>query len=139
MSYIIFLGQVLVKSLGFQDGAGRLQFMTDPALSSMSGFPMVSNPKLTCFFQELKLPFSAYLDAVEACERGERPMPYYLGKVPLRAELPELADEINAAKTSPQEEKGNWQQCAISIFDFHHITACATQRFFLQWTLLPVL
>eukprot|EP00435_Cladocopium_sp_Y103_P021004 s5_g5.t1 len=29
---------------------------------------------------ELKLPFSAYLDAVEACERGERPMPYYLGK-----------------------------------------------------------
>lgn len=75
--------RVLVKSLGFQDGAGRLQFMTDP---------------------ELKLPFSAYLDAVEACERGESPMPYYLGKVPLRAELPELAEEVNAAKTSPQQE-----------------------------------
>ena len=30
-------------------------------------------------------------------------MPYYLGKVPLRAELPELAEEVSAAKTSPQQ------------------------------------
>jgi len=75
--------RVLVKSLGFQDGAGRQQFMTDP---------------------ELKLPFGAYLDAVEACERGEGAMPYYLGKVPLRAELPELAEEVSAAISSPQEE-----------------------------------
>lgn len=30
-------------------------------------------------------------------------MPYYLGKVPLRAELPELAEEVSAAISSPQE------------------------------------
>eukprot|EP00913_Durusdinium_trenchii_P011596 g10890.t1 len=76
--------RVLVKSLGFQDGAGRLQFMTDP---------------------ELKLPFAAYLEAVERCERGEAAMPYYLGKVPLAAELPELAEEIRAARTDPQQER----------------------------------
>ncbi|CAK9018711.1 unnamed protein product [Durusdinium trenchii] len=78
--------RVLVKSLGFQDGAGRLQFMTDP---------------------ELKLPFAAYLEAVERCERGEAAMPYYLGKVPLAAELPELAEEIRAARTDPQQEYGS--------------------------------
>lgn len=35
---------------------------------------------------------------------GEHPMPYYLGKVPLQAELPELAEEVTAAQTSPQQE-----------------------------------
>ena len=30
-------------------------------------------------------------------------MPYYLGKVPLRAELPELAEEVCSAATSPQK------------------------------------
>ncbi|CAJ1327196.1 unnamed protein product [Effrenium voratum] len=78
--------RVLVKSLGFQDASGRAQFMTDP---------------------ELKLPFAAYLDAVEACEEGGRAMPYYMGKVPLRAELPELAEEVEGASTSPQKEYGS--------------------------------
>lgn len=32
-------------------------------------------------------------------------MPYYLGKVPLAAELPELAEEIRAARTDPQQER----------------------------------
>ena len=30
-------------------------------------------------------------------------MPYYLGKVPLRAALPELAEEVSSAGTSPQK------------------------------------
>ncbi|CAE7212969.1 Jmjd7 [Symbiodinium pilosum] len=77
--------RVLVKSLGFLDGAGRAQFMTDP---------------------ELKLPFAAYLDAVEACEKDGTAMPFYLGKVPLRAELPELAKEIESAARTPLTDYG---------------------------------
>jgi len=77
--------RVLVKSLGFLDEAGRSQFMTDP---------------------ELKLPFTAYLEAVEACEQDGKAMPYYLGKVPLRAELPELAEEIDHAAYTPMTEYG---------------------------------
>lgn len=158
-----------MKSLGFQDGAGRQQFMTDPEpwhgmrllkwvkirsraiacsfaekspKSSVLENSFLPGPKcgrafrhekrFVCILklprstEELKLPFGAYLDAVEACERGhiflgvlqEKPptnfhpekscpgegaMPYYLGKVPLRAELPELAEEVSAAISSPQE------------------------------------
>lgn len=77
--------RVLVKSLGFKDEDGRAQFMTDP---------------------ELKLPFAAYLEAVEACERDGAAMPYYLGKVPLRAELPELSKEIDASDRTPMSEYG---------------------------------
>lgn len=78
--------RVLTKSLGFTDEAGRSQFMTDP---------------------ELKLPLAAYLDAIEACEQKGTPVPYYLGKVPLKAELPELAAEIEEAETDPQREYGD--------------------------------
>eukprot|EP00438_Fugacium_kawagutii_P033196 Skav219810 [mRNA] locus=scaffold147:267754:274989:- [translate_table: standard] len=39
-------------------------------------------------------------------ESGEHPMPYYLGKVPLQAELPELAQEVTEAETSPQQDMG---------------------------------
>ncbi|CAE8622799.1 unnamed protein product, partial [Polarella glacialis] len=78
--------RVLVKSLGFCDEEGRPQFMSDP---------------------ELKLPFLAYLEAIEAYEKHRTLVPYYLGKVPLRAELPELADEVEAAATCPRREYGS--------------------------------
>ena len=42
-------------------------------------------------------------------------MPYYLGKVPLRAELPELAEEVNAAKTSPQQAVGLFRRLCDGI------------------------
>ena len=45
-------------------------------------------------------------------------MPYYLGKVPLRAELPELAEEVNAAKTSPQQAVGLRRRLCDGIFSY---------------------
>ena len=51
-------------------------------------------------------------------------MPYYLGKVPLRAELPELAEEVNAAKTSPQQAVGLRRRLCDGILFDHLITEC---------------
>jgi len=79
--------RVLVKSLAHNDCTGRSVFVTDP---------------------ELKLPFAAFLDHVEAHERDNcKGVPFYLGKVPLRAELPELAREIDNAESCPQRVYGS--------------------------------
>jgi len=73
--------RVCVKSLAVHDADGRPVFVSDP---------------------ELKLPLVAFLEAVEACEAAGDHCPFYLGKVPLRDELPELADDLAAsAHTSP--------------------------------------
>lgn len=77
--------RVCTKSLAHDDVAGRMVFVTDP---------------------ELRLPLSAFLDAMEAYERDGTRMPFYLGKVPLRKELPELADEIERAAMCPRRKYG---------------------------------
>jgi len=78
--------RVLVKSLAHKDREGRPVFVSDP---------------------ELKLPFGAFLDAVGEHERSGAPVPFYLGKVALRRELPELAQAVQDASTCPQREFGN--------------------------------
>ena len=50
---------------------------------------------------ELKLPLVAFLDAVEESERNGARCPFYLGKVPLRAELPELDEDLRNAPSDP--------------------------------------
>ena len=62
-----------MKSLALDDQRGRPVFVSDP---------------------ELRLPLTAFLEAVERSEAQGTRCPFYLGKVPLRAELPEIADEI---------------------------------------------
>jgi len=73
--------RVLVKSLAHTDLDGRPVFVSDP---------------------ELKLPLAAFLDAVDAHEAVGAPQPFYLGKVPLSKELPELAEIIEKAPTCPR-------------------------------------
>jgi len=74
-----------VKSLGYEDQQGRPIFVSDP---------------------ELKLPFAAFLDSLEEHARSGARVPFYLGKVPLRKELPELAQEIERAPTCPLRDFG---------------------------------
>lgn len=78
--------RVLVKALAHDDGAGRPVFVSDP---------------------ELKLPLAAFLDSVEAHERDGVKSPFYLGKVPLRAELPEIDEDIQQAPACPQRAYGS--------------------------------
>lgn len=79
--------RVCVKSLAHKDGGGRPVFVSDP---------------------ELKLPMSAFLEHLEAHERdSSQQQPFYLGKVPLRKELPELAEELQQATSSPQKLYGS--------------------------------
>jgi hypothetical protein len=83
--------RVLVKSLGYGDQAGRPVFVSDP---------------------ELKIPFAAFLDSVEAHEKAmaegsASKVPFYLGKVPLQTELPELAEAIEQAETCPSRKYGS--------------------------------
>jgi len=54
----------------------------------------------------LKLPLGAFLDKLDAHEHSGSQQPFYLGKVPLRKELPELAEEIQRASTCPQRVYG---------------------------------
>ena len=68
--------RVPVKSLALDDRAGRPVFVSDP---------------------EIKMPMRDFLDAVEASEASASRCPFYLGKVPLRSELPELAAAVDAA------------------------------------------
>jgi len=79
--------RVLTKNLAYNDSEGRPVFVTDP---------------------ELRLPFEAFLDRVEEHERGNcAAVPFYLGKVPLNIELPELAQEVERAETCPQRIYGS--------------------------------
>jgi hypothetical protein len=68
--------RVLVKALGLVDKERRRVFVSDP---------------------ELKLPLVDYLEMVEATERDGAHCPFYLGKVSLRSELPELNQDLEAA------------------------------------------
>merc|ERR1712154_135788 len=77
--------RVPVKSYMHDDQHGRPVFLGDP---------------------DLRLPLCAWLDAVEAHEHNGARVPFYLGKVPLRAELPEMVDHIEAAPTCPQRLYG---------------------------------
>ena len=72
--------RVLAKSLALNDTKGRSVFVADP---------------------ELEIRLSAFLEAVEQAEAQQRRCPVYLGKVPLRTELPELNGVIMDAGTPP--------------------------------------
>lgn len=78
--------RVLVKSLAHKDQEGRPVFVSDP---------------------ELRLPLAAFLDKVEAHEHSGSEQPFYLGKVPLRKELPELAEKIERAVSCPRRVYGS--------------------------------
>jgi len=74
--------RVCVKSLALDDSEGRPVFVSDP---------------------ELRIPLQAFLAAVESAERDRTRCPFYLGKVPLRAELPELDEDIHRAPSNPAQ------------------------------------
>lgn len=78
--------RVLVKSLAQKDSKGRSVFISDP---------------------ELKLPLVAFLDALQDHEKRGAQVPFYLSRVPLRAELPELAEDVQNAEFCPQLEYGS--------------------------------
>mmetsp|Transcript_1801 Transcript_1801/g.4063 ORF Transcript_1801/g.4063 Transcript_1801/m.4063 type:complete len:504 (+) Transcript_1801:58-1569(+) len=96
--------RVVVKSLAHHDKEGRPIFVSDP---------------------ELKLSLKAFLDSLEEHEEQgqehqnqkqqgsesrsnrDRALPFYLGKVPLGKELPELVEDIAAASTDPQRLFGS--------------------------------
>jgi len=65
--------RVPVKDLAYQDRMGRPNFVTDPLL---------------------RLPLADFLDSLDMYENGGPRPPFYLGKVPLCQELPELDAEI---------------------------------------------
>lgn len=122
--------RVAVKSLGHDDRDGRKVFVTDP---------------------ELKIPLVAFLENIEAFERGEGgPPPFYVGKIPLRVEMPELAEDVERASASPQKVYGDcfgphinqgvftYFGCGRNTtavhFDVHEnlqICLCGTKRFWL--------
>ena len=70
--------RVPVKSLALDDKEGRPVFATDP---------------------EMRMTMNDFLDAVEESEATGSRCPFYLGKVALRAELPELDEVLRAAKS----------------------------------------
>mmetsp|Transcript_19613 Transcript_19613/g.45653 ORF Transcript_19613/g.45653 Transcript_19613/m.45653 type:complete len:498 (-) Transcript_19613:57-1550(-) len=75
-------GQRPVKLKGdlAADRDGRSLFMADPTV---------------------EMPFAEYLDLVEEAERLSKPPAFYMGKMPLHRELPELFEDINSAPGSP--------------------------------------
>lgn len=77
--------RVPVKSLALDDKDGRPIFVSDP---------------------EIKMPLVGFLSAVEASERSGQRCPFYLGKVPLRSELPELDEALAVACSSPAHVLG---------------------------------
>ena len=78
--------RVPVKSFALDDADGRPNFVADPTT---------------------RMPLPAFLDALEEAEcRGTR-CPYYLGKVPLRDELPELAAALDAATAAVAPATGS--------------------------------
>ena len=72
--------RVFAKSLALDDAAGRPIFVADP---------------------ELELPLADFLGMVEKAEEQAARCPVYLGKVPLRTELPELDADIAHAGAGP--------------------------------------
>ena len=67
--------RVPVKSLAVDDAKGRPVFVSDP---------------------EMRMSMDDFLDAVVTSEVTGARCPFYLGKVPLKAELPELESDLNA-------------------------------------------
>eukprot|EP00811_Abedinium_folium_P001291 NODE_11180_length_1302_cov_12.258723.p3 GENE.NODE_11180_length_1302_cov_12.258723~~NODE_11180_length_1302_cov_12.258723.p3 ORF type:complete len:202 (-),score=41.88 NODE_11180_length_1302_cov_12.258723:221-826(-) len=53
------------------------------------------------------MPFMGFIEALEEHARSGKVPPYYVGKVPLRAELPEVAEEIEAAPSCPRRVLGS--------------------------------
>ena len=72
--------RVRVKALALDDAQGRPVFVGDP---------------------EFETPLSEFLELVEQAEERRERCPMYLGKVPLRTELPELDADIASAGTPP--------------------------------------
>jgi len=86
--------RIPVKSIVHSDRTGRQVFAGDP---------------------EQKLPFGDYLSMIEEHEASvgdsvgraaQATAPFYMGKTPLRTELPELADEVEHASTCPKRLYG---------------------------------
>uniref|UniRef100_A0A7S1RHI4 JmjC domain-containing protein n=1 Tax=Alexandrium catenella TaxID=2925 RepID=A0A7S1RHI4_ALECA len=76
---------VKVKGDLVEDRDGRKVFVTDPTV---------------------QMPFAEYLDMVEEAERSQRAPAFYMGKVPLSEELPELVEDIEKAPASPITKYG---------------------------------
>uniref|UniRef100_A0A7S4QGJ8 JmjC domain-containing protein n=1 Tax=Alexandrium monilatum TaxID=311494 RepID=A0A7S4QGJ8_9DINO len=76
---------VKVKGDLVEDRDGRKVFVTDPAV---------------------QMPFGEYLGMVEEAERNQTAPAFYMGKVPLSDELPELVADIDAASASPISKYG---------------------------------
>merc|ERR1711908_39274 len=73
--------RVAVKAIAHSDRDGRAVFVGNP---------------------ELRVPLCGILESIEASETNGSWMPFYMGKVPLRSELPELAEDIDGSPSSPQ-------------------------------------
>ena len=83
--------RIPVKSLPREDLEGRRVFVTDP---------------------DTRLPFSAFLDAMSAAERDRTSKcPFYLGKIPLKSELPELDLDLQQAVPSSPWPPRLYERC----------------------------
>eukprot|EP00747_Dinoflagellata_sp_TGD_P017595 gnl/TRDRNA2_/TRDRNA2_125921_c0_seq2.p1 gnl/TRDRNA2_/TRDRNA2_125921_c0~~gnl/TRDRNA2_/TRDRNA2_125921_c0_seq2.p1 ORF type:complete len:501 (+),score=92.27 gnl/TRDRNA2_/TRDRNA2_125921_c0_seq2:21-1523(+) len=80
--------RVAVKGVAHQDESGRQVFVTDP---------------------RLRMPLAAFLDGLAAHSRSgsQGHAPFYLGKVALQTELPELAEEIDTWTSCPRRAYGS--------------------------------
>jgi len=76
---------VKVKGDLVEDRAGRKLFVTDP---------------------NVEMPFAEYLGLVEEAEQSQKAPAFYMGKVPLSDELPELVADVAAAPSSPIDKYG---------------------------------
>jgi len=77
---------VKVKGDSCWDRHGRQLFLNDPTI---------------------EIPVSEYLDLIEVAEQHETCISWYMGKVPLREELPELWEDIEASPMSPMKKYGS--------------------------------
>jgi len=56
---------------------------------------------------QVEIPLEEYLSMIEECEKHAEPPSFYMGKVPLKQELPELVEDIESAPVSPLKKYGS--------------------------------
>lgn len=76
---------VKVKCDACWDKKGNQIFVNDPAV---------------------ELPMADFLDRIEECEATGDGSPFYMGKVPLKTDVPEMWEELLAAPASPMKKYG---------------------------------
>jgi len=102
---------VSVKGDSTYDHKGRLIFFNDPSV---------------------RLTMSDYLDMIEEAEHDGSSVPFYMGKIPLSQEVPELVEDIDDAPASPWKKFGS---CfgPLTVKGVHMYFGCGRNTSAIHW------